>query len=415
MRVLIPVFMTFCFALCITSCDTTEDPDDPDTETEQPFLGEAGKILSQELLASHTTESVTELLNTFDPLASLLFPPNYPVDVYKIIYETPDANNGITQTSGTLVVPRSVGADLPLASYLHGTILNKNDVPSAGSQEQLIGIGLAATGGYAVAITDYLGMGDGPGLHPYQHAGTAASAGVDMMRAARNFAEADPGIALNGQNFIFGYSQGGHAAMAVVKAIEEKHSLEFDITAAAPMAGAYDMSGTMADVMVSDQAYPAPYYLPYILFAFNDVYNIYESLDTMFADTYYEDLLPFFDGDDVYPADGINNYLPASGIPKEMLRPEVVEDFTNNPEHPLRVALADNDLYDWTPTSPIRIMHCDGDMHVPYQNAQVAYDSFMARGATNVELINPLEGGNHETCVLQCLLSAIAWFDELKE
>src|ERR1051326_8920384 len=103
-------------------------------------------------------------------------------------------------------------------------------------------VGLAfATSGYAVAMPDYLGLGDSPGLHPYHHARSEATASVDMLRAARAFCAAN-GFQLNGRLFLAGYSQGGHATMALLRELETWHMNEFTVTACAPMAGAYDRS-----------------------------------------------------------------------------------------------------------------------------------------------------------------------------
>ena len=48
--------------------------------------------------------------------------------------------------------------------------------------------------------------------------------------------------------------------------IEEDYYDEFNITISLPMAGPYDMSGTMVDVMLDNtEPYGKPYYLPYVL------------------------------------------------------------------------------------------------------------------------------------------------------
>ena len=36
-------------------------------------------------------------------------------------------------------------------------------------------------------MPDYLGMGESPGLHPYVHGESEATATLDMIRAAREF------------------------------------------------------------------------------------------------------------------------------------------------------------------------------------------------------------------------------------
>ena len=68
----------------------------------------------------------------------------------------------------------------------------------------------------------------------------------------------------NNQLFIAGYSEGGYATMATVKEIEENYN-DINITMSFPMAGAYDLSGTMVELMLSEEVYPDPFYLPFFI------------------------------------------------------------------------------------------------------------------------------------------------------
>lgn len=65
--------------------------------------------------------------------------------------------------------------------------------------------------------------------------------------------------------------------MATTREIQLNHSDEFTITASAPMSGPYDMSGAQTDYVLSDEPYGAPFYLPYLMFAYNEVYKMYDS------------------------------------------------------------------------------------------------------------------------------------------
>ncbi|MCK7491427.1 MAG: hypothetical protein MZW92_06745 [Comamonadaceae bacterium] len=65
-----------------------------------------------------------------------------------------------------------------------------------------------------------------------------------MMRALRSWCSTHA-INLDGRIFPAGYSEGGYATMAAQREIETLHAGEFAITASAPAAGPYDLSGTM--------------------------------------------------------------------------------------------------------------------------------------------------------------------------
>ena len=163
------------------------------------------------------------------------------VDLYRVLYTTPDVLGVLDTASGLLVVPDDPGFAYPLLVYQHGTINSRWDVPS-----QLAGGYQLATvfggHGYATVAADYVGLGEARGLHPYVHADTEASAAIDFLFAARQFADQNDFLTLNDQLFVTGYSQGGHAAMAAHRALELDYSSDFTVTAAAPMSGPYSVS-----------------------------------------------------------------------------------------------------------------------------------------------------------------------------
>lgn len=338
---------------------------------------------------------------------------DFDVDVIKVVYGTVDPIGTPTKASGLLVIPKNTTKALPLLSFQHGTILNKIEVPSrlkGGGEAGLI----FATEGYVTVCPDYLGLGDGEGLHPYMHGESEATSIIDLIRAAKSICKSR-GVTLNDQLFLTGYSQGGHATLAALKMIEEQFSSEFTLTACAPMAGPYDLSKTQLDFVLSDEPYAEPGYLPYILFAYNKVYNMYPDLGNVFVSPYYDQFKQYFNDNPTAGLGAVNQLWPSPGVPKAVLKPEIVQSIKEDAINPLNIALRKNDLYDWTPASSIQLCHCDGDKHVPYENAEIAYQSFINRGAQNVKLVNPLPGGTHSTCVLPSILYTLGWFNSLKQ
>ena len=89
--------------------------------------------------------------------------------------------------------------------------------------------------------------------------------------------------------------------------------------------------------------------------------------------------------------------------------------FEENLSHPLRVALEENNLYNWIPEATMHIIHGVADELVPFENAQIAYDTFIANGAENVyfELL-PESFGGHQEAAVYCLLIAFNLSEELK-
>jgi pimeloyl-ACP methyl ester carboxylesterase len=370
-----------------------------------------GKLLSSNLMQSYTVSELNTLLFNYGlpPIAQ------YPVKWYKVVYETIDPIGGRTTASGGLFLPQQAGKNWPLFSFSHGTTTLTNGVSSVSlSQDAYAGLVFAATG-YASVLADLLGMGSSPGFHPYLHARSEATASVDMLRAARNFCTSNS-IGLNGQIFLAGYSQGGHTAMALHRELETYHTNEFTITASAPMAGPYDMSGVELNDILSTRCPPNPYYAAYVLAAYQSVYSLAPGWADLVVAPYDTTIPPLFNGNT--SGGTINNAMPhcngTTVLVSSMLSPALLSSLTNDPGCPLFQALRDNDLYRWKPVAPMQMYHCSGDQDVLPANSQVASNSFKAQGV-QVQLIDPSPGAGHGDCVIPALTYAKAWFDSLKQ
>ncbi len=367
-------------------------------------IGIATTGISQQLIEA-------ELLHTWSAaqLANQgVFGAQNGVSMYKIVYQTAGVDGQPTIASGAAFIPDVEECSFPVGVYNHGTIFEKEDVPSRNNGEALIGKFLGGFG-FVGILPDYLGLGDSPGLHPYVHADSEASATIDMIRAVKTFCS-DTGISLNDQLFITGYSQGGHAAMATVYEIESNLSDEFTVTASAPAAGPYDISGSQAGPISSNEFYASPEYLPYVIFSYQLVYgNIYDTPSDFLVSPYDTVLLPMFDGQH----SGGQIALAMPDVPAEIIQPDELADFIANPNHPMRLALADNDRFDWAPQSPMRLYYCSADEQVFPENSIVAYETMVQNGATDVTLVDVGEY-THGGCAMPALIDVLFWFIDLK-
>jgi len=331
---------------------------------------------------------------------------DYTVEVHRLIYNTVDPFGQPTTASGAVVVPVGSTCQHAMATYHHGTILNRQDVPSRISSETIVGYYLAADD-YVAVLPDYLGLGDGPGPHPYIHAQSEATASRDMMRAAREFC-AQHGVQLNGQVFLTGYSQGGHACVATHRLLQEEHPFEFTVTASAPCSGPYDVSGVQAEVMVSPDPYPAPYYLPYVILSYRYVYPwLFGDVSEIFEEPWATQLPPLFQGNN--GSGVVDDIMPAA--PSVILIDSVLQAFISDPDHPFREALRDNDLYDWAPACPTRIIYCEADDHVFHENSLAAINAMQNNGAPSVSGLSAGAGLDHSGCAFPALLNAKMFLD----
>lgn len=365
---------------------------------------------SQDLVSSELVVSITA------PFLGIPFilEGEFDIDYYKITYTTVDLQGEPTIASGGIAIPKSTTCDIfPMVLYCHGTVLRKQDVPSANNEEARIPQTFGGQGFIALA-PDYLGLGDNPGLHPYVHAESQATASIDMFYAASEFIESLDDAVYNGELFVTGYSQGGHASMATLKYAQDNGiAEEMGIVAGAPASGPYNMSGSQAEVLLSGEPYSNPGYVVYLLKSYEMAYgNIYNELGDIIQSP-YDALMPtFFDGmQNEFDMGVVNDTLPST-LP-ELLVDTVLTNLMTNDNHPIWQALRDNDNYDWAPEMPIRMYYCDGDEQVPFENSIVARDSMIANGAADVEAINVNPGASHGGCIIPAILSARLFFDEL--
>lgn len=365
----------------------------------------AQRIVSDTLLQTYSLTQLNDLYNSLGIPSSVL-ELKYGIKIYKVIYNTLTYDSIPTTASGLMIFPDTqVYCKMPILSYQHGTIVRKIDAPSRMVGDERYITYAMASKGIACTMPDYHGLGDGPGYHPYQNARTEAFAVIDIIRAIKEKAP-QMGITLGEKLFLTGYSQGGHATMAAHKMIQEKLSGEMSVTASAPMSGAYDMSGVMVDLMLKEAPYASPYYLPYLIFGNNPIYHFFNSPTEILVAPYDTLIPPLMDGIAGFPQINAN----MSDTVKRILRLDVIDSFTNNPNYFFRNFLKDNDIYQWTPQSPMRIFFCNGDEQVPYQNSIVAYNYFISHGAMYVDTVN---SGNslHMDCAVPSFLGGKGWLE----
>lgn len=332
-------------------------------------------------------------------------PMEYGFWLYKVTYETVDIHGNYHIATGSISYPRVdwpviANQSFPIMSYQHGTVVEKSSVTSENGEWILPAI---LTGsGYVYVEPDYLGLGDSEGMHPYQLAEPYGTAVVDLLRATRQFAEENDQFQINDQLFLAGYSEGGYATMATHQIIERDYGDEFSITVSFPMAGAYSMSGIMTDLMLSFTPYGQPFYFPFVLISYAESYPNIGMIENYLLPE-YEFIIDMFDG---YHSSGeINEAMPS--IPITIMKPDSISSFEEYNDHPLRIALRENDLWDWFPQAPIYLFHGLGDEIIPPENSQLAYDQFISNGAQDVHLdYIPESWGGHSDVAPFALLGA---------
>lgn len=370
-----------------------------------------GTIVEDTVILHLNTDQIDSIV-VLNGLPSGLLPLDYEVNVHRVVYQTPNVD-GITPTtaSGLVMIPDvDTACAMPMMAYLHGTKLKKDETFYYLKGEWQLGV-IAATSGYAMVMPDYLGLGMSPGIHPYQHAHSQATASIDIMRVCRSIVE-ENSQQLNGQLFIMGYSQGGHATMATHRMIQEELNGEFVVTASAPGSGPYDMSGAQLDMVAAFEPYAVPGYLPYVIQSYQHVYgNLYDSIPEIYAPPYDETIPPLLDGSVGFG--DLNAAMPA--IPRDIIQPDYADLFFSDTTHPAFQALRDNDVYEWIPESPVLFNYCRSDEEVTYFNTLNASEWMIDAGAAQVEVVERDTALGHFACAEPSIFLSKLWFDGMAD
>lgn len=140
----------------------------------------------------------------------------------RVLYRSTNRTDDPIAVSGTVLVPRTpwIGpGKRPIIGYAVGTQgIGDDCAPSRLFSEGIEYEGVFMAGllarGYALAVTDYEGLGT-DGMHTYMDRASQGHAVLDMVRAAQRL----PGSGLSSANPVglYGYSQGGGAAASAAE------------------------------------------------------------------------------------------------------------------------------------------------------------------------------------------------------
>ncbi len=351
------------------------------------------------------------------------FPENLPVtfeygfDSYKVTYCTDDAvmpGQSVARTTtvtGMVSVPRKSGP-LPTVAYVHGTSVSFYDAPSnpntfgdlsdrGESFEGPPSTAVFAGNGFIYIAPDYLGLGDSTvPRHRYFHAATEASSAIDLMAAARNVL-ADLRARQNGKLFVFGFSQGGHSALALHRELER---MRVRVDGTAVVGAIFDVERWFLGSLAREDSIAQALYVSYLLLAFDDLYDVYESIDDVFRRRYAGIVESLFDMRHYF--DDVMFALPPPA--RELIKPAYYAQVTTNRDDPMRIRLRENAVDRWRPEAPVLAFHSPVDEEVPYDEALVSAERLRRRGATIA--VATLPGFDHVNSWIQALPRAVRWF-----
>lgn len=318
------------------------------------------------------------------------------IDCWRVLYPTTDAAGAPIRASGLLALPR--GPMRALVSFQHGTTTTRANTPSKPDGTGL-GAAVAFAGrGDALIAPDYIGLGASRGVHPYLVADMAARAIVDMIDAVR-LVERVP----RGPVFLSGFSQGGHASMAALRALEARGET---VLGAAPVAGPFDLRGVSFPAALVGGAESHPLYLAYMSWGYAARYN--ERLDTALT-PHYAALAQTLFGEPHTP-NQIISALPRA--PREMFTRAFLEAHDASGDHWLLTRLAENNVVNFAPRAPVRMHYGSADIDVIPAEAIEGARKLRELGAGDVQAIDVGPVG-HDPSMLAAVPHIAAWLDQI--
>jgi hypothetical protein len=336
----------------------------------------------------------------------------YGVVAYRVLYRTVDAAGRPTRASGLVAFPTGRTGKLPLVDYGHGTTAYRLDVPSSfgldANRDGLEGrwsSELFASAGFAVAEPDYIGMGAGPGRPQYMVANAEVSASLDLLRAAAAIASRRDDKLASGV-LVTGFSQGGAAAMAIGRALQQHTLPGYRLRALAPLSGPYDLAGAQLPGIFNGQiaGVIAPYYVGYTLTAWNPLYHLYVDPQDAFRRPYAASVAGLFDGS--HPDQQVIAALPPRL--QDLLTPAYLR-LLRHPTGVFKAALIRNSTCaGWTPRVPVRLYAASGDTTVTQVNAQHCLQAIRARHGY-ARLVQ-LGAVSHDISDFLALPKIVRWF-----
>jgi pimeloyl-ACP methyl ester carboxylesterase len=197
-----------------------------------------------------------------EPLKDVVLPPG--VRGWRILYATTVDDNTAATAVATVFAPIELPAGLrPVLAWEHGTtgLLQKCmpsllSVPTAG----IPGRDRIVTAGWVVVATDY-SFAEKGGPHPFLIGEGEARAVLDSVRAARQMS----GLKLDKSVVVWGYSQGGHAALWT-GVIGPRYAPDLEILGVAAIAPAANIKNILAMNVEIDKRFGAYLALAYSRF-----------------------------------------------------------------------------------------------------------------------------------------------------
>jgi pimeloyl-ACP methyl ester carboxylesterase len=335
--------------------------------------------------------------------------PKFKVKLYKLKFtsQVPELENRPTESTGLIAIPETKETELPLLSYQHGTVFEKNQVPSQpeNSMETRLLLTQFASQGYIVIGADYFGLGDSDLPNSYFQRASTEQACLDLRTAALQFLEQQTKLKAKAF-FTLGWSQGGYNNMIFLRRLEQAGiPVTASATASAPVDLAFFIVRGIANPRPFDAAY-TPAAFGNLLFGMEKYRNLPGLTRQAIRPEYYQMAEDFYH----FKLDFLEYLQKSTGSAREFLRPEFMQqlEMGNSQITPLLEA---SESYRWVSRTPLRAYSGGKDEVVPDYLARFGVDYQSMLGKQNGEAFSAGADADHRATYVHALIDLKPWFD----
>lgn len=344
--------------------------------------------------------------------ANIIYPkPKYAVNLYSITYTTviPEKNNRSTVAQGLIAIPVMPNKiQMPIVSYQHGTIFEKNQVPSQlnNSMETKLMVANFAGQGYVLIAPDYIGQGTNNEPNAWMVKDISAQESYDMLLTSK---EVLKHLGLETENlFLSGWSQGTMNTLALMQKLEQNN---IPVKGVAVSASPNDIYATMSRWIFEPSPLDASYLVgtvAMVVFAYENYYGFAGLAQSAIKPEYYQTAKEFYDYKISWEEAG--KVFPATS--KDLLTPEFESALASGISL-FAKQLKANALYNWQYKTPVHIYYGERDeVMTPYlQELSVQYQKTI--GGVVPVTINAGSEADHRATFLFGMRNQKIWFDDL--
>lgn len=361
-----------------------------------------------ELIARWDVERLNQILTVdmpkFAGIATSFTPARNAVKLYRVTYASvvPERDNMPIVATGLLAVPDMAGSAFPMVSYQHGTVFEKQQVPSFPEQsdETRLMIAQFAGQGYLVIGADYFGMGSSREPEGYGVKASHQQATLDMLLASR--AVLDEMKLSATKLFLSGWSLGGFVTFSMLEKLE---TLGIPVQAAGTASGPVDLFALLNGFLQFPRKIDANWTgFVYILtaFSFEHYHGIPGLARSLFTEETYETARKLY----------LREPVDIAQVPtdlRKLIRPEYFDARSFAASAYGRLA-QQMQAHRWVVKTPARAYYGEADEVIRTELGQLPMTYQKAIGNDRVEAIST-GATNHRGAFVTAVPQWKAWFD----